>query len=190
MFDFLGGVLTGIAGNLATKALEGIWGSKKLNYEEPENNEVESPETNPQVEDSPKIFQTFHIKNGFKDILAYVQKPVVHAVVEDSPTTHYHLITLVVECRKTGEWFVSRKGEMAFEGGGGGIMVAERVIMWCSERHIKVIPWVLTKEKVDLLSTGRILWHTVKPELVPLLTYARSEYFVNRIAKRYRELTA
>ncbi|HAS6444324.1 TPA: hypothetical protein GRR81_25030 [Vibrio parahaemolyticus] len=192
MFDFVSGVATGVAGNLATKLIEAFWGSNKLNSEppEPSNDEKQSDDSLHSAEQHPKLFETFHIKNGFKDILNYVDKPVVHAIVEDSPTTHYHLITLVIECQSTGEWFVSQKGEMAFEGGGGGIRVARNVIELCAERRVKVTPWVLNDEKAELLSSGRLLWHDVKQELIPLLTYAKSEYFINCIAKRYRELTA
>ncbi|WBA07762.1 hypothetical protein [Salinivibrio kushneri] len=192
MFDFVCGVATGVTGNLATKLIEAFWGSNKLNSEppEPSNDEQQFDDSLHSAEQHPKIFETFHIKNGFKDILNYVEKPVVHAIVEDSPTTHYHLITLVVECQNTGEWFVSQKGEMAFEGGGGGIRVARNVIELCAERRVKVTPWVLNDEKAELLSSGRLLWHDVKQELIPLLTYAKSEYFINRIARRYRELTA
>ncbi|KIE20939.1 hypothetical protein SE23_09095 [Vibrio sinaloensis] len=192
MFDFVSGVATGVAGNLATKLIEAFWGSNKLNSEppEPSNDEEQYDDSLHSAEHHPKLFETFHIKNGFKDILNYVDQPVVHAIVEDSPTTHYHLITLVIECQNTGEWFVSQKGEMAFEGGGGGIRVARNVIELCAERRVKVTPWVLNDEKAELLSSGRLLWHDVKQELIPLLTYAKSEYFINRIAKRYRELTA
>ncbi|HAS6309240.1 TPA: hypothetical protein I7213_21335 [Vibrio vulnificus] len=192
MFDFVSGVATGVAGNFATKLIEAFWGSNKLYSETPEpNNDENQPDGSAHSGvQYPKLFETFHIKNGFKDILLYVEKPVVHAIVEDSPTTHYHIITLVIECQKTGEWFVSQKGEMAFEGGGGGIRVAQNVIELCAERRVKVTPWVLDVEKAELLSSGRLLWHDVKQELIPLLTYAKSEYFINRIAKRYRELTA
>jgi hypothetical protein len=93
-----------------------------------------------------------------------------------------------VESRVTGEWFVSSKGEMAFQGTGGGIYVAEKVASLCTKRRIPVAGWVCSKSSSNALAHGEIHWNKVRADLIPLLSYTGSENFINYIVTRYKEV--
>lgn len=175
------GILQGVSANFITKLIEAFWGSSIADQPEPPPVEVKPPEPE-------RLFQTFSIRFGLEEVLSFVPDPVVHAVVEDRPSTAWHWVCLVVESKTTGEWYVSQKGEMAFEGTGGGRIVARDVARLCRERNVPLTAWVAQKSKADMLAAGGVLWPTVKPELVPLLSYAKSDYFIRYIASTFREL--
>ncbi|MDG2784258.1 hypothetical protein P7M26_24980 [Vibrio parahaemolyticus] len=184
MIEFILSALASLAATGVGKLIGVFWNKN------PEEEEVKIDFSESDIENYPKLFQTFHIKSGFKDILEFVEDPVVYAIVEDKPTTAYHLVTLVVESKVTGEWYVSSKSEMAFEGSGGGKRVSEMVATLCAEHNVKLTAWVLEKKLSDLLSSGRLHWNETKNQLLPLLTYAQNEYFIKHILQRYREVTA
>lgn len=186
MVDFISSVFSGVTANTITRVIESLWGEKvALNLTEdakPENKQIESTKIDE------RVFQTFHIKNGFEGILNFVSDPIVHMVIEDHPTTAWHLVVLVVESRTTGEWYVSQKGEMAFEGSGGGLFVAETVVRKCKERRIPVAGWVISREDSDDLSSGKKLWTEIKSSVIPLMSYSKKEYFVKYIAKKFNDI--
>lgn len=191
MIEFIAGAIQGVAGNLLTRVLDAFWGRATANTP-PEASSPLIPDepNNEDIPRAPRRFQTFHIKSGFESVLSATPDAVVHVVIEDKPTTAWHLAILVVESRSTGEWYVSGKGEMAFEGGGGGVAVSKRVASICSNRRITVAGWVCPRAISDKLSRGEVLWPTVKTELVPLISYAESDYFAKYIASRFREINA
>lgn len=188
MLDFLYGAMQGVAGNLITQLVDALWARPDDESEAPE------PESGSAAPQSPvqikRLFQTFHIKSGFEAVLNAAIDPVVHVILEDKPTTFYHLAVLVVESRTTGEWYVSSKGEMAFEGTGGGIYVAEKVAALCSVRRIPVVGWVCSQSASNSLAHGEVLWPQVRSELIPLVAYAGSDSFVKYIVSRYKEVSA
>lgn len=187
MLDFLYGASQGVAGNLLTRVVDAFWprlGNDSANALKSENMDVVPDE----VIKKKRIFQTFHIKSGLEAVLDATIEPVVHIVLEDTPTSFHHLVVLVVESRVTGEWFVSSKGEMAFEGTGGGVRVSQLVSRLCSARRIPLAGWVCTQSASDSLSSGEILWPHLRPELVPLVAYSGGEHFLKNIASRYKEL--
>jgi hypothetical protein len=51
-------------------------------------------------------FETFDARYDIERLLAYVEQPVVHLLVEDLPSTAYNLPGYVLESKATGEWFV------------------------------------------------------------------------------------
>ncbi|MGA4604701.1 hypothetical protein [Pseudoalteromonas maricaloris] len=123
-FDFISSVVSGVTANGVTRLVEALWGGDKaynLEDKDPEN-DINKNEV---VAESKKLrlFQNFHIKSGFETILNSVDQPIVHFVIEDKPTTAWHLVTIVVESQVTGQWYVSQRGEMAFEGSGGGLFL-------------------------------------------------------------------
>lgn len=40
--------------------------------------------------EAPRAFQTFHVKSGLKEILRMTEKPTVHLLIEDKPSTAWH----------------------------------------------------------------------------------------------------
>lgn len=186
MFEYLVSVFSGVTANGVTRIIEALWGSNVAhNIEE----DIQSDNENKSIpEKIVREFQTFHIKSGFESILNFVGDPVVHMVVEDEPTTAWHLVILVVESRVTGEWYVSKKGEMAFEGSGGGLYVAENIARICRERRVPTAGWVIQKKDSDALSNGQKLWPEVKGSIIPLMSYSKNEYFVKYIAKKFSEV--
>ena len=108
--------------------------------------------------------------------------------MESEPSSAWHLAIIVVESRTTGEWYVSRKGEMAFEGSGGGKWVAEIVGDFCKSNNISVAGWVFPQEEIDLLTSGKIHWPLVKNKAIPLLSYAKSDHFVKYVVDSYKKI--
>jgi len=190
MIDFISSVVSGVTANGVTRVLEALWGSNKAHNIEKDKSDTEPSQQIEQIEEQPeRLFQNFHIKNGFESILNSVNDPIVHFVIEDQPTTAWHLVTIVVESTSTGEWYVSEKGEMSFEGSGGGLFVANRVIEICKDRKLKNTAWVLPQAITNKLSQGELHWNQAKLKLIPLLSYSLSEYFIDYIAKKYSEIT-
>lgn len=185
MFDYLFGVFTGVTANAVTRVIEALWGSNVAHDLE---EDVQSNDENELKSDIEREYQTFHIKSGFESILNFVIDPVVHMLVEDKPSTAWHLVVLIVESKISGEWYVSQKGEMAFEGSGGGLLVAENIARICRERRIPTAGWVVKKEDSDSLARGEKLWPEVKDKMIPLMSYSRNEHFVKYIAKKFSEV--
>ncbi|MDC8787210.1 hypothetical protein [Roseateles koreensis] len=188
MLDFLYGAAQGVAGNFITRLIDALW---------PNLPDQQLPEYSEQIHreqvapaEARRLFQTFHIKSGLEAVLNATIDPVVHIVLEDQPTTFYHLAVLVVESRVTGEWYVSSKGELSFEGSGGGILVAEKVASMCANRRIPMAGWVCSRGHSDSLAQGEVLWPQVRPELIPLVAYAGNETFVKYIVSRFKEVAA
>lgn len=178
--EFLSGTLQGVAGNLLTRVLDTFWGRANESDADTSTEEVPIP--------SAQLFKTFNIKSGFENVLSATPEPVVHVLIEDTPTTAWHMAILVVESNATGEWYVSSKGEMALEGTGGGLAVSKMVASICLSRQVPVAGWVCPQALSDQLACGEVLWPSKKAELVPLVTYAGSDYFSKYIAKTFRKI--
>ena len=186
MNDPISGALQGVAGNLLTRLIDVFWQQRRGN-EDPKPGQRVPPNND---EPSPKLFQTFHIASGFESVVAATPKPIVHILIEDQPTTAWHLAVIVVESSSTQQWYVSQKGEMAYEGTGGGLAVATEVAEVCRAGDIPVAAWICSQGLTDDLSNGQILWPTVKRELIPLSSYAKSDYFATYIRTAYDRMSA
>lgn len=182
--ELFSGASQGVAGNLLTRVLDAFW--QRVTESKPAEltKEVAAGQTVAPIE----RFKTFEIRSGFESVLAATPDPVVHILIEDKPTTAWHLAVLIVESRVTGEWYVSSKGEMALEGSGGGLAVSKTVASICLSQRIPVAAWVCPQLLSDQLSCGQILWPAHKAELVPLVTYAESDYFAKYIAKTFKQI--
>jgi hypothetical protein len=190
ILEFFGGALQGVAGNLLTRLLDTFWGrASEAIPDEAVNSFVNEVSASLETQ-AVRRFKTFHIKSGFESVLAATPDPVVHVLVEDKPTTAWHLAILVVESRTTGEWYISSKGEMALEGSGGGLAVSKMVASMCRTKQVPVAGWVCSQLLSNQLARGLTLWPTAKAELLPLVTYAESDYFAKYIATTFREIHA
>lgn len=83
---------------------------------------------------------------------------------------------------------MSQKGEMVFEGNGGGLQVSETVAAVCAERNIPVAVWVLSQPLSNELAEGKIGWPEVRTQLTPLAVYSGFEYFVRNVEKKFKEI--
>lgn len=179
-------VPTGIAANFFTKVGEALWKRSKPGNEAPENND--GLESGNYSGEKPRLFQTFDARFDLENIAANIVDPVVHLIVDDQNDGTWHDVCIVVESRATHEWYVSSKGNVALEGTGGGLLAAGIVFDFCSANKISIAAWVGPKEETDLLASGRLMWGGFREKLIPLISYAKDEYFSSYIVNQYKDL--
>jgi hypothetical protein len=132
---------------------------------EPANDEDADPPA------MPRRFEIFDARYDIERLLAYVEQPVVHLLVEDQPSTAYNLPGYVLESKTTGEWFVFSRGRLALEGTGGGYQNMESVTEILRAKETKIVGWVIRNGDMDRLEDGRLLWPEARRDLIPLLSY-------------------
>lgn len=120
---------------------------------------------------SQRRFDIFDARYDLERLLAYVEHPVVHLLVEDQPSTAYNLPGYVLESKATGEWFVFSRGRLALEGNGGGYRNMQGVTEILRAKQTKIVGWVIRKSDMDRLEGGQLLWPEARQELIPLLSY-------------------
>lgn len=193
MFDKLAEMaVSGVVGNTAYDQLKALFTSSSV---------APIPQL-PEPEDDPDIkarygdnieyihhYKTFSLLRDLNAILALTRQPVVHFVVEDKPTTAWHLPSVVIEDSVTNEWYVFSKGNIAFEGSGGGLHQAESLIRFLLEKRIPFTAWVLDRISSDKLDQGCRTWVELKAKCIPLLAHRSSEYFEKYVAGKYVELS-
>ena len=121
-------------------------------------------------------------------MLNLIKQPIVHFVVEDIPTTAWHLPVVVVEDSVTKEWYVFSKGNLAFEGCGGGLAQTQILFKKLLERKIPFSAWVLERAGSDKLSQGCRMWPELKSKCIPILAYKKNEYFDQYVTGIYQKL--
>ena len=121
-------------------------------------------------------FKTFDAWNDLSKLLAAVKDPVISVLIEDEPTTHYRLPSLVLESRSTGEWFVFSRGRMSFEGSGGGIRNSRDILDQVKLTGAAIGVWVLPQRLMSELDSGYETWANIKPHAIPLLARAAQDY--------------
>ena len=179
-------VPTGVAANFFTKVGEALWRRSNSENEVQENNS--EPEAVNPGEGKPRLFQTFDARFDLENIAENMADPVVHLIVDDRNDGTWHDVCIVVVSRVTQEWYVSSKGNVALEGTGGGLLAARKVIDFCIANKISIAAWVGPKDETDLLASGRLIWGSVREKLIPLLSYAKDEYFSKYVVNEFREL--
>jgi hypothetical protein len=141
-----------------------------LNNKESSDNKTDIKIDHPGRENKNKVgkFRTFDVWLELDDILLEIEEPVGHLIIETSPTTFYYLTTLVLESRKTGEWYVFRRGRMSFQSTGGGKHQIEILLNKFINRKVAIALWSVEKETLDQFESGELLWHELKQKLIPL----------------------
>jgi hypothetical protein len=185
MIDW-GSVPAGIAANIFTKIGEALWKWGKSEKDEPGNDNSlcgKAPD-----EEGLRLFQTFDARFDMENIAEQMVDPVIHLVVDDQDDGAWHDVCVVVESRATREWYVSSKGNVALEGTGGGLLAARLVIDFCNAKKLPIATWVGPKDETDLLASGQLSWSGFREKLVPLLSYAKDEYFAKYIVKEFKRL--
>ena len=186
--SFLWDIFKNVLGNRADAL---FFGKEESALEESELESKSMPER-PHVEVATKVrrFKTFDAVYDLEKILSYVDAPIVHLLIEDSPSTHYNLPGYILESQSTGEWFVFSRGRLALQGCGGGHNNTEGVFSLLSAKKTTIGAWVIEKKLLDIFENGRALWPDVKQQAVPLLAFLSEEYSWSEIQNQFRALTA
>ena len=116
-----------------------------------------------------KLFHSFDVYTQLHEVREGLASPVAHLLIETEPSTHYHLVSLVLESSITGEWYYFRRGRMAFQGTGGGHQQAERAVSIFKKEGIPISVWVLERALMDDFESGYMLWPQVRAKAIPFL---------------------
>lgn len=162
----------------------------------------ESEENKPEVDIDPDIrkifgtniyyknnYRTFDIINDLYDVVDLIQSPMVHIVIEDKPSSAWHLPLVVVEDIDSKEWYVFSKGRMAFEGSGGGLENSKNLLQFLIKNKIRFSGWVLDYVKSEKLSQGCSTWPALRDDCLPLISYNKNQYFTKYIVEAFGELS-
>lgn len=121
-------------------------------------------------------FKTFDAWNDLSKLLKVVKDPLISILIEDEPSTHYRLPSLVLESRVTGEWFVFYRGRMSFEGSGGGIRNSRDILDQVKAAGAAVGVWVVPQNLLNDLDNGYALWPAIRHMAVPLLAIVAQDH--------------
>jgi len=138
--------------------------------EEFKNEKSKTNEKISEIKPAKKLFQVYDVYRDLGKILKYIDNPCAHIIVENEPSSFYHLASLVIEDLNTGVWFVFNRGRMSFQGTGGGAQQTELAVSILKNAKVPVAPWVTSKVILDDFEKGYILWQKVKCELIPLVS--------------------
>lgn len=142
-----------------------------------------------QDDDLPRMFKTFDIANDLDTLLKVVKDPLISILIEDQPSTHYRLPSIVLESMITREWYVFYRGRMSFEGNGGGLRNSEAILDRLRAANVPVGVWVLDQRVLDRLDRGRELWPAIRSRAVPFLAALSGDYSWDEIARNVTKLT-
>lgn len=135
-----------------------------------------------------KKYRTFDIEYDLEDVTSLMRQPIVHIVLEDKPTTAWHLGLVVAEDATTSEWYVFRKGRLAFEGTGGGLNQSKALFKKLLEKKIPFTCWVVDQVSSEKLSQGCQPWPRVREQCIPILAFEKNEYFQKYVLGVYKEM--
>ncbi|PWI33532.1 hypothetical protein DI392_08670 [Vibrio albus] len=196
-------VFSGIVGNFSYKRVKSLLSTPQ---DETEENLEDIPESgvvkplhdphDPDIEDQfgPNVyykrnFRTFDIVNDLYDVIGLVKSPMVHIVIEDHPSTAWHLPLVVVEDMESKEWYVFSKGRMAFEGTGGGLADSKDLLQYLINNKIRFAGWVLDYVSSEKLSHGCRTWPELRDKCIPLIAYNKNQYFSKYVVDVIGELS-
>jgi hypothetical protein len=161
--------------------LEKIGGNKS-----PQQNDVTAEDK--ETKKTPRLFKTYDVYTESEEIIKSLKDVVAHIVVENSPSTFYNLALLILESKLTGEWYVFRRGRIAFQGTGGGHQQSERLINLLKRENIPVAAWAGDRNILDSFESGTLLWPELKISLVPLAASIVEDEDWKRIQNKANEM--
>jgi len=189
-------MVSGVVGNFTFERIKALLSSQNGDIEPEEVTSQEKPQDSDIKEVcGPNIFyknryRTFDIIHDLYDVIELVKKPMVHIVIEDKSSSAWHLSLVVVEDLESREWYIFSKGQMAFEGSGGGLSNSRDLLSFLVARDIRFSGWVLDFVLSEKLSQGCLAWPAVRDQCIPLIAYNKNQYFVNYIIKMFGELSS
>lgn len=135
-------------------------------------------------------FKAFDAWTHFPNFLKTVREPLISILIEDQPSSHYRLPSMVLESKATGEWYVFSRGRMSFEGSGGGIRNSRNILELVKSAGAPVGVWVIPQNLLNDLDNGYALWPEVRSSAVPLLAVVAGEHSWFEIESNVAELLA
>lgn len=188
-------MISGAVGNFTYDRLRSLLRAPQKGSE-PEAPQVEGP-PDPDVKEicGSNVFyrnhyRTFDIVRDLYDIIALIKSPMVHIVIEDKPSSAWHLPLVVVEDIESKEWYVFSKGRMAFEGSGGGMANSKSLLQYLVNNKIRFAGWVLDYVSSEKLSQGCTAWPTLRDKCLPLIAYNENQYFTKYVVEVFGELSS
>ncbi|WP_107878459.1 hypothetical protein [Neisseria animaloris] len=124
------------------------------------------------IENTSNISKSCFISFDQDKIFEYIpllDEPRIHILFESEPSTFYHLPAIVLECIKTRQWYVFRRGRIAAEGTGGGWNNFKGYVDSFKKQNINCCLWLIEKNLLDDLEDGVKLWPEVSSLIIPLL---------------------
>ncbi|WP_347331729.1 hypothetical protein [Marinimicrobium locisalis] len=159
--------------------------------------EKEEPSLDPDIKDKfgsniiyKNNYRTFDIVHDLYDIVGLIKSPMVHIVIEDQPSSAWHLPLVVVEDTASREWYVFSKGRMAFEGSGGGLANSKELLRYLINNRIRFSGWVLDYVNSEKLSQGCLTWPALRDQCLPLISYNKNQFFTKYVVEVFGELSS
>ncbi|MBU3823225.1 MAG: hypothetical protein H9917_00150 [Candidatus Oceanisphaera merdipullorum] len=187
-------MISGTIGNFTYDRIKSLMSSPQKNTE-PEKKEPEHY-SDPDISKicGPNIFyknnyRTFDIVNDLYDVIRLIKSPMLHIVIEDKPSSAWHLPLVVVEDIDSREWYVFSKGRMAFEGTGGGLANSKDLLKFLIENKIRFSGWVLDYANSEKLSQGCLTWPALRDKCLPLISYNKNQYFSKYVTEVFGKLS-
>jgi hypothetical protein len=180
--SFLWNIFTNI---LSNRLDEAVFGDGREGLPSREDESGPFPEQHA-ASTSSRRFRTFDARYDIERFVLIVQEPIVHLLVEESPSTHYNLPAYVLESQRTGEWFVFSRGRIALQGTGGGRNNMDSVVEILRSKETQIVGWVVASRDLDALEGGFVTWPTVKSDIIPLLSYHSDRHEWSEIKRRFK----
>lgn len=136
-----------------------------------------------------RMFKTYDVVLDLAQVVNYVDRPTLHLLIEDEPSSHYNLAAIVLESQATGQWYLFSKGRVALQGSGGGKHNLDAVLDQLKSRNSGIAAWVLDAELLNSFEDGHTLWGSVRPHLIPLLSYLGKDHSWSDIQGRFEQLS-
>ena len=131
----------------------------------------------------PQRFKTFDAWHDLTRLLTAVKEPLISILIEDQPSSHYRLASMVLESRTTGEWYIFSRGRMSFEGNGGGVRNSRDILDQVKSSGAAVGVWVLPQSTLDDLDNGRETWMVARVQAIPLLALVARDHSWSEIER-------
>ena len=165
-------VLSIIASILANKVGNSSDITQNQNTEERAKELIENTETsdvnNTSNESEKSRFISFD-QNKIFEYIPLIEEPRIYFLFESEPSTAYYLPAIVLECVKTKQWYVFKRGRTAAEGVGGGWNNFQGYVKSFKEQNINCSLWLVEQNLLDELENGLKLWPEISSSIVPLL---------------------
>ena len=108
-------------------------------------------------------------QNKIFDYIPLLKEPQIYFLFESEPSSAYHLPAIVLECVKTKQWYVFKRGRAAAEGSGGGWNSFQSYVESFKEQNINCSLWLVEQNLLDDLESGLKLWPEISSLIIPLL---------------------
>ena len=135
--------------------------------ENTETSDVNNTSNNTSNESEKSRFKSFDQNEIFKYI-PLLKEPRIHFLFESERSTAYYLPAIVLECVKTKQWYVFKRGRTAAEGVGGGWNNFQGYVKSFKEQNINCSLWQVKQNLLDELENGLKLWPEISSSIVPL----------------------